>query len=245
MKMTKISACLIAGLIFTSATFAQESETTVEGAYMSSMDDIIITELANSDERENKEVALQYLRDAADNGGLTPDMMAALDRLAGEGTNSQSRMKGRVMNNYPDIRREACLILGKVGTDDAAKTLNKIMKTDNEPMVLSAAVYSLGEIGYNDNEEVSNAIAFYANKVETLNPTSSLALEVVNAYEKLAGNIKDIKPVVNSLQRIATDHHFVKPVMDRAREVLNKIRSAYKNSYSNNNSKSNKSDNAR
>ncbi|MDE7292479.1 MAG: HEAT repeat domain-containing protein [Treponemataceae bacterium] len=230
MKMTKISTCLIAGLAFASMAFAQESETTVEGEYMSSADDVIITELANADERENKEVALQYLRDAVEGGNVSPDMMMALEHLAGEGINTQSRTKGRVMNNYPDIRREACIILGKVGTDDAAKTLNKIMKTDNEPMVLSAAVYALGEIGYNDNDEVSNAIAFYANKVETLNPTSSLALEVVNAYEKLSGNIKDIKPVVNSLQRIATDHHFVKPVRDRAREVLNKIRSSDKNS---------------
>lgn len=228
--MTKISACLIAGFAFAGMAFAQESETTVEGEYMSSADDVIITELANADERENKEVALQYLRDAVEGGNVSPDMMMALEHLAGEGINTQSRTKGRVMNNYPDIRREACIILGKVGTDDAAKTLNKIMKTDNEPMVLSAAVYALGEIGYNDNDEVSNAIAFYANKVETLNPTSSLALEVVNAYEKLAGNIKDIKPVVNSLQRIATDHHFVKPVRDRAREVLNKIRSSDKNS---------------
>ncbi len=228
--MTKISTCLIAGLAFAGMAFAQESETTVEGEYMSSMDDVIITELANADERENKEVALQYLNEAVENGNVSPDMMVALEHLAGEGINTQSRTKGRVMNNYPEIRREACIILGKVGTDDAAKTLNKIMKTDNEPMVLSAAVRALGEIGYNDNDEVSNAIAFYANKVETLNPTSSLAFEVVNAYEKLAGNIKDIKPVVNSLQRIATDHHFVKPVRDRAREVLNKIRSSDKNS---------------
>lgn len=230
MKITKLSTCLIAGLALASMAFAQESETTVEGEYMSSMDDVIITEFANAEGRENKEVALQYLRDAVDGGNVSPDMMMALERLAGEGINTQSRTKGRVSNNYPDIRREACLILGRVGTDEAAKTLNKIIKSDNEPMVLSAAVYALGEIGYNENDEVSNAIAFYANKVETLNPTSSLALEVVNAYEKLSGNIKDIRPVVNSLQRIASDPHLVKPVKDRAREVLNKIRNSDKNS---------------
>ena len=81
-------------------------------------------------------------------------------------------------------------------------------------------------IGYNNNDEVSNAIAFYSNKFESMNPSSSLAVEVVNAYEKLSGNIKDTKPVINSLQRIATDYHFVKPVRDRAQEVLNKMRSS-------------------
>lgn len=226
MKSRMISLCVVAGLVFGTAAFAEETETSVESEYMSSMDDIIITELANADERENKEVALQYLRDAAENGSVSPDMMMALDHLAGEGINTQSRMKGRVMNNFPDIRREACLILGQVGTEEAAVTLNKIVKTDNEPMVLSAAIHSLGEIGYNDNDEISNAIAFYSNKFESMNPSSSLALEVVNAYEKLSGNIKDTKPVINSLQRIATDYHFVKPVRDRAQEVLNKMRSS-------------------
>lgn len=226
MKTNVISLCIAIGLVFGTVAFAQETETSVESEYMSSMDDLIITELANADERENKEVALQYLRDAAENGSVSPDMMVALEHLAGEGINTQSRTKGRVMNNFPDIRREACIILGQVGTDEAAVTLNKIVKTDNEPMVLSAAIHSLGEIGYNDNDEVSNAIAFYSNKFESMNPSSSLALEVVNAYEKLSGNIKDTKPVINSLQRIATDYHFVKPVRDRAQEVLNKMRSS-------------------
>lgn len=226
MKTRMISLCVVAGLVFGTAAFAEETETSVESAYLSSMDDMIITELANADERESKEVALQYLRDAAENGSVSPDMMVALERLAGEGINTQSRTKGRVMNNLPDIRRDACIILGQVGTKEAAVTLNKIVKTDNEPMVLSAAIHSLGEIGYNDNDEVSNAIAFYSNKFESMNPSSSLAMEVVNAYEKLSGNIKDTKPVINSLQRIATDHHFVTPVRNRAQAVLNKMRSS-------------------
>lgn len=229
MKMNKIALSVIVGLVFGTVLFAQETEKTVESEYMSTMDDIIITELSNADERENKEVALQMLREAVENGKVSPDMVAAMDHLAGEGINTQSRTKGRVMNNYPDIRREACLLLGKVGTEDAAVKLNNVVKTDNEPMVLAAAIYSLGEIGYNDNDEISNAISFYANRIETLNPNgnSSLALEVVNAYEKLAvaGNIKDTKPVINSLQRIATDHHYVTVVRKRAQEVLNKMRS--------------------
>ncbi|MDE6068622.1 MAG: HEAT repeat domain-containing protein, partial [Treponemataceae bacterium] len=125
MKISMISLCVVAGLVFGTAAFAQETETSVESEYMSSMDDLIITELANADERENKEVALQYLRDAAENGSVSPDMMMALEHLAGEGINTQSRMKGRVMNNFPDIRREACIILGQVGTEEAAVTLNK------------------------------------------------------------------------------------------------------------------------
>ena len=226
MKLKKIAVLFAAASLLSYAAFAQsEEESTVEGEYMSSMEDVVVQELSNSDDLENKLMALQFLEEAANNGKVSPDMMVSLDHLAGEGTNTQSRTKGRVSNNFPEVRREACRILGKVGTPEAAKTLNKIVRADNEPMVLSAAINSLGEIGFNDNDETTNTIAFYSDRFETLNPTSSLALEIVNAYEKLAKNTKDKKPMLSSLQRIAVDYRLAKPVRNRAKEVLNNLRS--------------------
>lgn len=224
MKIKKIATLLAAATLLSWAAFAEEEESTVEGEYMSSMEDVVVQELSNSDELENKLMALQFLEEAANNGKVSPDMMVSLDHLAGEGTNTQSRTKGRVSNNFPEVRREACRILGKVGTPEAAKSLNKIVKADNEPMVLAAAINSLGEIGYNDNDETTNTIAFYSDRFETLNPTSSLALEIVNAYEKLAPKTKDKKPILSSLQRIAVDYRLAKPVRNRAKEVLNNLR---------------------
>ena len=224
MNVKKIATLLAAATLLSWAAFAEEEESTVEGEYMSSMEDVVVQELSNSDELENKLMALQFLEEAANNGKVSPDMMVSLDHLAGEGTNTQSRTKGRVSNNFPEVRREACRILGKVGTPEAAKSLNKIVKADNEPMVLSAAINSLGEIGFNDNDETTNTIAFYSDRFETLNPTSSLALEIVNAYEKLAPKTKDKKPILSSLQRIAVDYRLAKPVRNRAKEVLNNLR---------------------
>ena len=224
MKIKKIATLLAAATLLSWAAFAEEEESTVEGEYMSSMEDVVVQELSNSDELENKLMALQFLEEAANNGKVSPDMMVSLDHLAGEGTNTQSRTKGRVSNNFPEVRREACRILGKVGTPEAAKSLNKIVKADNEPMVLAAAINSLGEIGYNDNDETTNTIAFYSDRFETLNPTSSLALEIVNAYEKLAPKAKDKKPILSSLQRISVDYRLAKPVRNRAKEVLNNLR---------------------
>lgn len=224
MKLKKIATLLAAAALLSLAAYADEEESTVEGEYMSSMEDVVVQELSNSDELENKLMALQFLEEAANNGKVSPDMMVSLDHLAGEGTVTQSRTKGRVSNNFPEVRREACRILGKVGTPEAAKSLNKIVKADNEPMVLSAAINSLGEIGFNDNDETTNTIAFYSDRFETLNPTSSLALEIVNAYEKLAPKTKDRKPILSSLQRIAVDYRLAKPVRNRAKEVLNNLR---------------------
>lgn len=233
MKVKRVFLVILTGLFVCSFVFAQskdknadKDDKTVEDTYMSSIQDVVITELANSDQRDNKLVALQYLEDAVDSGDASPDMVAALDQLAGEGISTQSRTNGRLANNYPDIRAKACEILGKVGTEDAAIKLNNVVKADNEPMVLSAAVRALGDIGFNDGDKISDTIAFISNRVETMNPTSSLALEVIIAYEKLLPNIKNKKPIIDSLGRIATDYHYVQPVRRRAFDLLRKMKSS-------------------
>lgn len=220
MKITKLLSLAAVAMILGSAVFAQSKETSVEDEYMSSIEETVISEMANSDQRDNKLVALQYLDSAADNGNVTPEMLRSLNQLAGEGIATQSRTAGRISNNYPDIRAKACEILGKVGTDDAAVYLTNVVKLDNEPWVLTSAVRSLGDIGYNENDTVTNTIAFISNRMEVLNPTSSLALEIVNAYEKLLPKTQNKKPVIESLTRIASDYRFVRPVRTKAYELL-------------------------
>lgn len=221
MKINKLIAFGLTSLIITSGAFAQsKNETSVESEYMSSMEDIVVTEMANSDQRENKLVALQYLESAAEKGNVSQDMLRALDQLSGEGISTQSRTKGRLSNNYPDIRAKACDILGKVGTEEAAYVLTNVVKNDNEPWVLSRAVHALGEIGMNEDDKVTDTIAFISNRVEVLNPTSSLAAEIIDAYEKLLPKTKNRKPVIDSLTRIASDYRFVRPVRTKALELL-------------------------
>jgi len=222
MKINKLIAAGLTTLILGAGAFAQSSknETSVEDEYMSSMEDVVITEMANSDVRENKLVALQYLEAAAEKGNVSKDMLNALDQLAGEGISTQSRTKGRLSNNYPDIRAKACDILGKVGTEEAAYVLTQVVKYDNEPWVLSRAVHALGEIGVNEDDKVTDTIAFISNRVEVLNPTSSLAAEIIDAYEKLLPKTKNRKPVIDSLSRIASDYRFVRPVRTKALELL-------------------------
>ena len=53
-----------------------------------------------------------------------------------------------------------------------------------------------------------------------LNPTSSLANEIITAYEKLLPNTKNRKPVIDSLTRIASDYRLVRPVRTKALELL-------------------------
>ncbi|MBQ0003838.1 MAG: HEAT repeat domain-containing protein [Treponema sp.] len=226
MKINKLFAVGLSVMMIGATVFAQskkENETSVESEYMSNMEDVVVTEMANSDQRDNKLVALQYLDSAAESGNVSPDMVAALNQLAGEGISTQSRTKGRMSNNYPDIRAKACEILGKVGTEEAAHILADVVRYDNEPWVISSAVKSLGEIGFNDNDKVTDTIAFISNRVETLTPTSSLANEIIDAYEKLLPNTQNKRPVIDSLSRIAQDYRLVRPVRTKALELLRSL----------------------
>ncbi len=250
MKMTKKFVLAASCFALTSLIFAQEqtvqkasnsnsskSETSVEEEYMSDVDGVVILSLAQSDEYDNKLVAMQFLEEAVDGGNASPDVMKALNQLAGEGINTQARTNGRLMNNFPDIRRRACLTLGKVKTEEAKNYLVKVALAENEPMVISAAVNSLGEIGINGNDEVVDAISFANRRNQILNPTSSLAFEVVDAYEKLAENTENKKIIIDSLSKIAADYHYATPVRTKALKLLKKLSDSGSSSSSSKNAK--------
>lgn len=203
-----------------SSTSSSEKETSVESEYLNDVDGDIILTLAESDEYDNKLVALQYLQTALEEGNTSESVVQALDKLAGEGLTSQTRTNGRLNNNFPDIRREACKLMAKVPTEHSKNVLISIAVADNEPMVIAAAVKSLGQIGINQNDETVEAIAFANRRNQVLNPTSSLALEVLNAFELLGDSTENRKTMIDAVARISTDYHYVTPVRQRAYKLL-------------------------
>lgn len=215
---------------------SNRSETTVEDEYLSNIEDVIITELANSDDYDNKLVALSYLENAVSSGRQSADMVNALSNLAGEGVTRQSRTNGRVMNNFPDIRAKACDLLGEIPTEESKNILYTIAKDDREPMVVTAAIRSLGNIGINDNDEVVSMIEFVHKKYAALNATSSLAFEILIAYEKLAPSVQDKTAMIQSISEIASNYKYATPVRTKALELLRTLQSS---------SSSNSSDNAK
>ena len=226
MKSLKKAACIACMTTLAWGAFAQQntrSEESADSAYLSSIEDLVITELAASEELDNKLVALTYLESAIEDGRTSPDMMAALDQLAGEGITSQSRTNGRVVNNFPQVRAAACDLLAKVPTEESKTTLKKIALADNEPMVITAAVRALGEIGLNDNDDAVETIAWVSQRNLYVNPTSSLALEVVIAYEKLADKVENKTAMLQSVNKIASNHLFVSSVRNRAKELSQKL----------------------
>ena len=196
---------------------------TVEQAYLNSIEGVMIKEMVAAEGRDSKLVALQYIEEALKEGRQSEEIQAALSTLATEGLSSVVREDGRVVNNYPEIRRRACELLGQMGTEKAKDSLITVMYTDNEPSVITAAVKSLGEIGKNDNDEVFNMIDWIARKFDTVNPTSSLALEILNTFEKMSGSIINKKEMFETLMRIANNYSYVTPVRTRAYEVMKSV----------------------
>ena len=232
LKEVAIVALLItsSSMIFAQAQSVQKknstkSETSVENEYLSDIDGDIIMSLAESDELDNKLVALQYLQEAIDSGNTSESVIQALDKLSGEGLTNQVREKGRLMNNFPEIRRQACLLMAKVPTEHSKNVLVSVAVADSEPMVIAAAVKSLGEIGINQNDEVVEAIAFANRRNQVLNPTSSLAMEVLDAFEALSGKTENKKIMIDAVARISTDYHYVTPVRQRAYRLLKELSS--------------------
>ena len=86
-----------------------------------------------------------------------------------------------------------------------------------------------GEIGL-DNDTVVDAIAFANRRNQILNPTSSLAYEVLEAYAKLAANTENKKIIINSISQIAADYHYVTPVRNKALKLLKTISDSGKSS---------------
>jgi len=229
MKYGKISCLILLTVLIPVFVFSQttvkpvnesRSEVTVEQEYLSTVEDVIIKGLSESDNFDTKLVALQHIEDALDEGRISPEIEAALEGLAGEGVLREERTANRLSNNYPQIRRKACELLGQVKTKQAKETLLKIANAEKEPMVLSSAVRSLGQIGINDNDDVTNAIAWVEHQTSILNPTDSLAYEVLDAYEVLLPTVNHKEAMIESITKIASNYRYVTPIRTKALDLL-------------------------
>lgn len=208
----------------------QKKEQTIEELYLSQNAEVqIIRYQAQSNDRDMKLFALQNLRIMVEDGRVQSDdqtVIALIDSLAMEGMGNQVREGGRLTNNFPDVRRQACNLLGEIGGEVAKDSLVKVLLSDNEPIVLSEAVYALGKIGINDNESVATAIAYVIRKnVIQKAPDNNLAYATLLAIEKIAEKNKGMKSpdIFNLLLEIAQGN-YIKVVKLKAIDVIAKLR---------------------
>jgi hypothetical protein len=204
-----------------------DGEVSVEESYLQqSVENMIIREQSRSVGRDEKLIALDYIENAISRGNISETVRDALEYLSMEGLTNKTRENGRVVNNFPDIRKRAVADLGDLGTPEAKNTLIRLVIAEPEPMVLTEAFKSLAKIGLNENGETVNAIAWVVNRFETGMGDEQMALSALEAFETLAekngGTVN--AAAITTVSRLAASNHYNRLIRDQARMVLDKLR---------------------
>ncbi|MDR2965104.1 MAG: HEAT repeat domain-containing protein [Treponema sp.] len=228
----RFSFLVIMITVSVSVVFAQNQtsrrDMTVEESYLQeSIEMMIIRETARTNTREQKLIALEYISDAIDQGRTNPEIAQTLGFLSMEGRMIQSRENGRLINNFPEVRRQAAKQLGRLGTEEAVEALLNIVRYENEPMVLQEAIKSLGDIGINnENNDTVRFIAHTVRHNNNTNPDNLMALATIDAFEKLAKNNNGLNSpeAVQVLVLIAENYRYATPVRERSRQALAELR---------------------
>jgi hypothetical protein len=203
-------------------------EMSIEETYLrESIEIMIIRETARSENREQKLIALEYIGEAIGRGNTNEEIRQTLEYLSREGRRTVIRENGRITNNFPDVRRQAAKYLGQIGTEEAVSSLIEILQFENEAMVLQEAIKSLGDIGINNNNDAVANIVWIARRFDNLNQDNLLALATIDALEKIARKNGGLNypDAIQLLLRIS-DGNYIRPVQERARQLLVELRNS-------------------
>ncbi len=204
-------------------------EITIEELFLKSVEFQILREKAASDDFEIKMSALDDLEKrvaSGVSGSDTAQVEFVLEYLAMEGSGRISRENGRQVNNFPEVRRRAVGLLGKVGTEESKDALIRALLIDEEPIVKAEAAYALGVLGMNDRNEVVQALDFAYNREDPSSPDQNFGYAVSLAIEKLAqktpGGLKD--PVAYRLLVKIAQGNYLRTVKMKALQVLDELK---------------------
>jgi len=225
----RFSILIMTAVIITSTVTAQSNakkEMSVEESYLQeSIEIMIIRETARAYTREQKLIALEYINDAIERGSTNDEIRQTLEFLSREGRMNMARENGRLMNNFPEVRRQSAKYLGKMGTEEARQSLLEICSFENEPMVLQEAIKSLGDIGTNEDNETVTHIAWIMSRFNATNPDNLMALATIDAFEKIARKNNGINtPEAARTLNLIAEGQYVTPVKERARQLLAELR---------------------
>lgn len=224
------AAVLFLAVIMVPLTAQEQSEATIEELYLqSAIKTQIIKAEAASPDRDMKMVALTDIREMVAEGSArdNPEIMEVLGDLAGEGVTNIVREQGLVINDFPEVRREAAKILGEMGTPEAARELNTILLTDPEPMVMSEAILAISNISVDDTNARNRSMAAAIYRQTAVNKDNNFAYTYLQAVENVAsreGGIND-PMIFEEVAKIADARQgYNRVVRERAFRLLRELK---------------------
>jgi hypothetical protein len=174
-----------------------------------------------SDGLEMRRKTLRDIAEAVANGDTGDEIYAALDYMSKEGIKNRAMIKGQILNDYPDIRRQVAILLGRMGTERAAGLLIQMCDPgDKDLYVLLETIKALGEIGFNENDNTIKRIywtvrGFNERSLDNVvieNMISS-AIDAFDKIEKKNNGIKNqgvFSDVIEFMDRVSKNERFIR-----------------------------------
>ena len=242
----KLKVVLMLSVAMTVSTLhfavAQQNETrripTVEELFISAPDMGATIEQAASSDRDTKMVALDDIEAMIDEGrtsgndGVIGDL---LWRLSAEGTFTTVRESGRLVNNYPVIRRRAVELMGRLARDSTDEKVVKeakvnivdVLLKDKEVMVKSEAAYAIGFFDMDEDEQKDALSMLYEmiHRQSAAGPDNNFAYAVALSIENIAERSKGINDYRGYTALVTImQGNYTRKVKDKAFEVLQKLK---------------------
>jgi HEAT repeats len=203
-------------------------EITIEELFLKSVEFQILREKAFAEDYDLKMNALDDVeKKIADGSYASGDQQVefVLEYLAMEGSGHTTRENGHLINNFPEVRRRAAGMLGRLGTDQAKDALIRVILIDDEPVVKAEAAYGLGLIGRNPDNQVVQALAFVYNQQDPTKPDNNFGYALCLAIEKLAQKTPIKDPAAYQMLVKIAQGNYLRTVKNKALQVLDDLKS--------------------
>jgi HEAT repeat protein len=104
--------------------------------------------------------------------------------LSEEGSTRKEYENGRLVNDFPDVRRKAVKVLGKLGGDQSRDALVSVLLNDENSVVKAEACLQLAEVGDSQTGEALRALVYVYRK--SYNPDANFVKAVIMSIAKIA-----------------------------------------------------------
>ncbi|VDA99616.1 hypothetical protein S1OALGB6SA_687 [Olavius algarvensis spirochete endosymbiont] len=160
---------MVLGILLCQLLAAQEQ--TIEELYLQGdIKTMMMKAEAESSDRNFKMSALEKIEKMIADGSASDNtqIVDILSNLASESVSSIAREQGYILNDYPEVRREAVRLLGLIGSNRTTYELGRVLLNDPEPMVTSEAILAITSIDDNEDRVLRDQLIYRAMRRQTV-----------------------------------------------------------------------------